>query len=138
MYPPETKDRVCEHIASGKSLREIAKIEGMPSPSAVMSWLREDVAFQQQYARARELQADALFDEIQSIADDATNDWMERNGADELGWQFNGEHVQRSKLRIEARKWMAGKLRPKVYGDKSEVAVTGPDGGDLSLTVSFK
>lgn len=138
MYGPEVKDQVCEHIASGKSIREIAKLDGMPSMPTVFRWLTEDKSFQERYTRARETQADTLFDEMLSIADDASNDWMERNGQDNPGWQFNGEHVQRSKLRIEARKWMAGKLRPKVYGDKSELAVTGADGGDLSLTVSFK
>lgn len=121
MYAPGVKDAVCEHIASGMSIREIAKLDGMPSMPTVFRWLTEDKAFQEQYARAREAQADTLFEEMLEIADDAKNDWMERNGDDNPGWQFNGEHVQRSKLRLEARKWMAGKLRPKVYGDKLDL-----------------
>lgn len=131
MYAPDVKDAVCEHIASGKSIREIAKLDGMPSMPTVFRWLTEDKLFQEQYARAREAQADTLFEEMLEIADDATNDWMERNGQDNAGWQLNGEHVQRSKLRIEARKWMAGKLRPKVYGDKVELA--GPGGGPIQF-----
>lgn len=70
--------------------------------------------------RAREAQADAIFDEILDIADDGSNDWMERHDAEggSIGWKENGEAIGRSRLRIDARKWMAGKLRPKVYGEK--------------------
>lgn len=138
MYDQSVRDKICELIADGKSVREICRMEGMPAMSAVFRWLSEDKAFQEQYTRAREVQADTLFEEMLEIADDARNDWMERNGEENSGWQFNGEHVQRSKLRLEARKWMAGKLRPKVYGEKSELAVTGQGGGPLSLEVTFR
>lgn len=121
-------DRICERIADGESLRTICKDDDTPSKSTVFKWLANDDTLADQYARARQAQADAIFDEILDIADDAQNDWMERNGEDSEGWQVNGEHLQRSRLRIDARKWMAGKLRPKVYGDKldinAEVATT--------------
>lgn len=98
----------------------------MPSRAAVHKWLKEDRGgFMDKYARAREDQADVLAEEILDIADDARNDWMERNGEDSVGWALNGEHVQRSRLRIDARKWYAGKLRPKVYGDKVDHEHTG-------------
>jgi hypothetical protein len=76
------------------------------------------------YARAREEQADAIFDEVLNIADDARNDWMEKHDEDgaNIGWRENGEAIRRSQLRIDARKWMAGKLRPKKYGDKLELS----------------
>lgn len=75
------------------------------------------------YAHAREAQAATLFDEILDIADDARNDWMEKRSAEgeQVGWQENGEAIRRSQLRIDARKWVAGKLRPKKYGDKLDV-----------------
>ena len=69
-----------------------------------------------------------MFDEILEIADDATNDWMERNGEGDAAYSLNGEHVQRSRIRIDARKWMAGKLRPKVYGEKQTIEGSGPNG----------
>lgn len=77
--------------------------------------------------RARETQADAIFDEILDIADDGSNDWMEKHDGEggNIGWRENGEAIQRSRLRIDARKWMAGKLRPKVYGDKVELEHSG-------------
>ena len=50
-------------------------------------------------------------------------------GEDDAGWIANGENIRRSQVRIEARKWMAGKLRPKVYGDKLDI--------DLNSKVNF-
>jgi hypothetical protein len=57
---------------------------------------------------------------------------MQRRGNDERGGcELNGEHIQRSRVRIDTRKWMLSKMLPKVYGDKTEVAVTGPHGGPV-------
>jgi hypothetical protein len=69
------------------------------------------------------------------ISDDGRNDWMQRRGNDERGgWELNGEHIQRSRVRIDTRKWLLSKMLPKVYGDKSEVAGTGPNGGPCGPT----
>lgn len=120
-------DTICERIANGESLRSICRDDGMPDKSNVLRWLipNEASALRDQYARAREMQADTLFDDTLDIADDARNDWMERQGADDAGWVANGEHIQRSRLRIDTRKWMAGKLRPKVYGEKLDLNHSG-------------
>lgn len=115
----EVTDRICQRIADGESLRSICSDKDMPDKSTVLKWLSQSPAFASQYAHARELQADAIFDEVLDIADDGRNDWMEANGKDDEGWKQNGEAIQRSKLRIDARKWMAGKLRPKKYGEKT-------------------
>lgn len=121
-YTRETADIICERIANGQSLRSICKADDMPAASTVFRWLSLHKDFSEQYARVREAQADTLFDEMLDIADDARNDWMERSGEDNAGWQANGEHIQRSRLRLDARKWMASKLQPKKYGDKLELA----------------
>lgn len=125
-------DTICERIAQGQSLREISKDPDMPSQVSFFKWVGNDEKLAKQYARAREAQADLIFDEILEIADDATNDWMDRNSEDESVRVVDHEHVQRSRLRIDARKWMAGKLAPKKYGDKLDATVT----GKLKLTVS--
>ena len=132
-YCEAIADKICEAIVDGKSLRSICKADDMPSVTSVMRWLSKWPEFREQYARARELQADTLFDEMIDIADDGTNDWMERKSAEgeNLGWQFNGEAARRSQIRIDARKWMAGKMQPKKYGDKIIADVTG------KLTVSL-
>lgn len=123
----EFKAAVCERIANGESLRQILEEESMPASSTVFKWLSEDAGFSEQYARAREAQADALFDEILEIADDGRNDWMERKNQDDesIGWRENGEAMRRSQLRVDARKWMASKLQPKKYGDKLELNHSG-------------
>lgn len=120
-------DAICERIADGESLRSICADESMPSTSTVCKWLSEQPSFSEQYARAREMQADALFDEILEIADDGSNDWMERRDkeGEAIGWRENGEAMRRSQLRVEARKWMAGKLQAKKYGDKIDVNHSG-------------
>ena len=128
-YSPEIADIICERIADGVSLREICRTEVMPSKAAVFRWLAAHADFRDQYARAREAQADALADELLDIADDGDNDWMERKGEDgqSLGWRENGEAIQRSRLRVDTRKWIASKLKPKKYGDK--LAVGGDEEG---------
>lgn len=121
-FTQEQADIICNRIADGESLRAICASEGMPDKATVFRWLAANEAFRDQYARAREVQADTLFDDILEIADDARNDWMEANGKDDAGWRSNGEHINRSRLRLEARKWMASKLLPKVYGDKLDLS----------------
>lgn len=121
MFDQAIADAICEKIADGESLRSICLSPDMPSKTEVFRWLgaAENAAFRDQYARAREAQADALFDEIQDIADDGSNDYTTKERPDGSEYDvFDAEHVQRSKLRIETRKWMAGKLRPKVYGER--------------------
>ena len=113
---PALIDTIMARLAAGESLRSILRSDGMPTMTSVMRWLAEDKALREQYARAREVQAETLFDEILDIADDGSNDWIETD----KGRILDHEHVQRSKLRIDARKWMAAKMAPKKYGDKPE------------------
>lgn len=120
-FTQEIADMICSRLMEGESLNSICKDEGFPAKGTVCRWLATNESFQDQYARAREFQADALADEIIDIADDSSNDWMERNDPDNPGWQLNGDHVQRSKLRMEARKWVAAKLKPKKYGDSTTI-----------------
>lgn len=109
-YTEELADLICERIALGESLRSICEDEDIPAMSTVFKWLNEHTQFSEQYARAREEQAEAFADEIVTIADDAAPD---------------GACISKAKLQIEARKWTASKLKPKKYGDK--IAVGGAD-----------
>lgn len=123
-YTAEIGDIICERISEGQSLRKICDENDMPNKATVFRWLAANKEFSDQYARARETQADTLFDDVLAIADQY----------DTISEAVNPDLIQRAKLRIDARKWMAGKLRPKVYGDKLELA------GDASapLTVVVK
>lgn len=102
-FKQEIADAICELIADGKSLRSICRQDEMPTTSTVCKWLSLVPSFAEQYTRAREMQADALADEITDIADQVTGD------------------PQRDRLRVEARKWVASKLKPRKYGDKQLV-----------------
>lgn len=123
-YTLKIASAICAELAAGKSLRTVCKAEGMPSAATVFRWLGEHKEFREQYARAKEESADALVEEMNDIADDGTNDWMEAHDKDGacIGWKLNGEHVQRSRLRIDTRKWIAAKLKPKKYGDRLELS----------------
>lgn len=98
-------DTICDRIANGESLRAICRDDDMPSTTSVMRWLAGDPALSEQYARAREIQGDGEFDEAREIAFAATP-----------------ETVQVARLQYDAVKWRAGKLRPKVYGDKVDLS----------------
>ena len=112
--------RVLAQLADGRSIRFIAKLPGMPAVSTIFKWLAEYEEFSKQYTRAREVGAEAIADEIFEIADNATNDYMEKfdKNGESIGWMLNGDAVQRSRLRIDARKWYLSKIMPKKYGDK--------------------
>lgn len=111
-FTQDIADTICERLVEGLSLRKICLADDMPATSTVCKWLGQYKEFAEQYARAREAQADTLADEILDIADDGSNDFM---GEDE---KYNGDAVQRSKLRVDARKWLAAKLQPKKYGER--------------------
>jgi hypothetical protein len=129
-FSQEVADTICERIAHGESLRAICRDETTPAMSTVFKWLSQRPAFAEQYALAREAQADALFDEILDIADDSSGDTKIVGRDGEEREVCDAEFVQRSRLRVDARKWMAGKLRPKVYGEKLDL------GGKVDLDLS--
>jgi len=125
-YTEEIADAICERLSDGRSLRSICLDEDMPGQTTVFRWLAANEDFRKRYAHAREAQADAIVDEMLDIADDGSNDWMERRRDDgSVDEVLNHEHVQRSRLRLDARKWMASKLAPKKYGDKLDVTTDG-------------
>ncbi|HXA85760.1 MAG TPA: hypothetical protein VNZ47_11825 [Candidatus Dormibacteraeota bacterium] len=126
-YTPELATTICERMAKGESLRGICREDEMPDTTTILRWLDGNEDFRLQYTRAREAQADFYAEEIVEISDDGANDWMVRNGkvGEDSGYELNGEHVQRSRLRVDARKWFASKVAPKKYGDKQQVEHSG-------------
>ena len=114
-YSQEVAAAICGRLSCGESLTKICKDEAMPAISTVYKWMMQNKEFSESYARAREEQADTLADEIVSIADDARNDTQ----VDEDGNRIvDFDHINRAKLRVDARKWVAAKLKPKAWGDK--------------------
>jgi hypothetical protein len=113
-YSPELTARICERLAIGESLRSICRDDEMPSMASIFLWLGKHPEFSEQYTRAREAQAEAHADRIVEIADDDTLD------------------PNHKRIMVDARKWVASKLKPKRYGDKAEVEHS----GNVGLTVN--
>lgn len=127
IYTDELVDEICSRIASGESMNSICKSENMPVMSTVMLWLVDGkhARFSEKYAESRRIQAETLADELFDIADNGTNDWMTRNDKDgNEAYILNGEHVQRSRLRLDTRKWYLSKVLPK-FADKQQVEHSG-------------
>jgi len=139
-YTPEIETAICEAIASGKSLREICRAEEMPSRETVYAWMAKNQAFSDRYARAVEDRAELLAEEILEIADDDKGDYGFKEGSDKDGEGAKPcilpDNIQRAKLRVDSRKWIASKLFPKKYGDKVTNELTGPGGSVPNFVVS--
>ena len=97
---------LCEEIASGKALKDVCLMSGMPKRPTVYQWFSEYPEFKDMYTRAREERADLLADEILLIAD-------------------TEDDPNKARVRIDARKWWAAKVNPKSYGDKADLNVSG-------------
>lgn len=132
-YTAALGDEVCAWIAEGNSLLSWCKANDARY-GTIMSYLSSQPTFADNYARAREDQAHKLAEEIIQIADDGLNDSYE----DENGNKRTDQDViARSRLRVDARKWYAGKLSPKKYGDyiRNDTALSGAvDVRSVSMT----
>jgi len=119
-YNVEVVDEICNIIStSSKSMKTISQEVGIPVRT-ILDWLNKHEDFLHKYTRAKEHQADFLAEEIIDIADDSTNDTKTIFKDGKNIEVENTEWVNRSKLRVEARKWAASKLKPKKYGDKMQ------------------
>jgi len=137
-YDESTIRELLARIAHGETLSAICSdASRYPSKSTVTEWALnqsgEHSDFAEQYARARLIQAHGMADEIRDIADNGRNDWMRMHDPDNPGWKYNGEAVQRSKLRVDTLKWLLAKALPKIYGDKIDVT----SGGERLNGVAF-
>ena len=101
-YRPEMADRICEELASGKHLHMICKEDWAPGERTVYQWLDKNPEFAQMYAHARERQQEVLAAEVILIADTVKDAAVARN-------------------MMDARKWYAGKVAPKKWGDRVEI-----------------
>lgn len=125
IYTPELIDSICERVADGESMRKICRDEQMPAMTTIFRWLRENPEFREQYEAATDMRADSFAEDMLDIAD-IPPQINEKGGVD------SGD-VAHMRLRIDTRKWIASKLKPKKYGDKIEQEIK----GDMSLTVNI-
>ena len=128
IYSEQLAQVICESLMVGMSLRRICELDDMPAISTVMQWLASGKdGFMEQYAHARQVQAEYLLDELIDIADDSSKDYVIVDGQERL----DQEHIQRARLRIDTRKWNIEKLAPKKYGAKQQLEHTGSNGGAI-------
>jgi len=139
-YTKERGAAICARLIAGESLNRICQDEGMPSVVTVYNWLAASEEFLKLYTRAREDQADTLADQIVSIADEeCTTVKADKHGTkadDDDGNTevvFDSTAVARNRLRVDARKWVAAKLKPKKYGDFARNEISGPNGGPVPI-----
>ena len=117
-YTPEIAAIICDRISRGESLKAICNSPGIPDQVVVYGWLGRQPEFAQMYARAREDQADTLADEIAALADEEPRMVVDDKGVARI----DSAWVQWQKNRVEARKWVAAKLKPKKWGERIQVA----------------
>jgi len=134
-YCGELVTIICTRLGEGESLRSICADKEMPAKSMVMRWLSKEESFRDQYARAKELGAEAIFHDMLEIADDKSED----HTTNEEGSFVGGTAVQRARVQIDTRKWYLSKILPKKYGDKQQVEVSRAlvdlDEDELSSTI---
>lgn len=110
-FTPEIEERILAELSSGLSLRKICQADDMPDRVTVIRWISRNPEFATNIAGARVMQgesyADRMVDRAECIVD--------------------GEDAQVARVQIAAWQWMASKLQPKVYGDRTtSVQVTVP------------
>lgn len=112
---------ILSEIEEGASLRSVLRREDMPGTTVFFEWLHNDEEKAKQYARATEKRAEVIFEEILQIADETSGDKKYTDN----GEVMDSEYVARSRIKIDARKWMLGKMNPKKYGDKTDITSAG-------------
>lgn len=124
-YTKELAELICERIAtSNRGIVSICESDDTPDYVTVRRWINSNEEFRNMYARAKEDQADYLADEMIRISDTELRTDTEYSGGENSGITTS-DNVQRSRLMIESRKWLAMKLKPKKYGDRLDVEHSG-------------
>lgn len=111
-YSDTVFNTICDRLADGKSLKSICETNEMPSKATFYNWINNDKDLLDKYTRAKDDASDALADDIQDISDKVLNGEYEANNA---------------RVAIDAKKWIASKLKPKKYGDKLDMTSNGKD-----------
>ena len=130
-YNPEIAARICELVATTThGLKKLTVLNPeLPHMDTIYVWRYRHKEFAEQYAEAKRKQADLLAEEIINIADDGLNDTYINDDGKVM---VDHDVVQRSRLRIDTRKWIACKLLPKVYGERVQVDNDNGDQNELA------
>ncbi len=126
-YTPELSDKICEKLSAGLSLRTALAEIGDEAPSAqtVFSWMGKHKEFLDKYTRAKQEGVDAMAEDLLDISDDGSNDLMTIQKGNRTYEIENKEVTNRSRLRVDTRKWLMSKMKPKKYADHIDVTSGG-------------
>ena len=138
IYSDGLAHEICKRLGDGESLRKICQSEGMPDKATVMNWLTTKPDFLDQYARAREIQAETQFDEIIDIVDQPPElSYVTGKNGELVEVKFDATYVAWMKLRVDTRKWTAARMSRKYNEritpaeDKNDPSVIDVDVRDL-------
>lgn len=124
-YTPEMADKICEMLSEGVSLRSICRGEGMPHFATVMRWVAQQPTFCDQYARATLARADAKFEELDDVSEQAAT-------------AESAVTIAGLRLKADNIKWQLARMNAKKYGDKITQEHTGADGKDLVVSTIIR
>lgn len=135
-YDEAIFSELLNRLSSGETLSGICSEDKYPDASTIRRWVVDDLhSCSARYTRAREEQIHAMIDETISISDDTSRDTIEKELPSGQTIEIaNTEWIQRSRLRVDTRKWLASKIVPKIYGEKIQQEVTGANGGALVIS----
>jgi transposase-like protein len=131
-YTEDEKERlfsaVCETMMTEFiPVGRACKVHKVPK-TTILQWRDKTPEHQELYARARSTVVDHWAEEVLTVSDETPSTFTDANGS----VRIDGAAVQHARLRVDSRKWLLSKLRPKVYGDKVTTEVTGADGGPIT------
>lgn len=132
-FTQKIADAICDRIAIGESVKTICASDDMPSESMVYRWLAANETFREQYARARELQAEHYTALMHEVVEENPQVKIPTKCGSYIATDSAG--IARNRLRWDNLRWHASKLAPKKYGDKVQAEVSGPEGGPLQVIV---
>mgnify|MGYP001101409216 CR=1 FL=1 len=112
-------DELCLRLSQGVSMRTVCLDDDMPNMSTIWRWLRQNDDFARRYTAAKQESADAMIEDMLAISDQDDEE----------------ESTNRSRLRVDTRKWIAAKLRPEKYSEKLDLT---PSGGTVKITIGGK
>jgi hypothetical protein len=117
IYTDAVVDAICERMIMGESLVKICADPQMPSRPTVYAWFDRHPEFHTKCARAREGLAEVFVDKIMTLADETTE-----------------ANVQSQKVKISTAQWLAMKMAPRIYGDRTTTQITGDGGGPVVIS----
>lgn len=118
-YDPDTALRICELVASGKTMREVVAMDDMPSQATLYRWLVAYPKFHDAFEQARELSA-------QSFEDEALDMARTLKGKND----FTGTKVRAYEVAMGQLRWSAARRDPKRYGQRPDA------GGGMNIQIN--